>query len=48
LCKELYRRLIEPSDRHLDAVFRTADGARPAADGAFVRRFEDVDPLSAQ
>lgn len=46
LCKELYRRLAGPSDRHLDTVFRTADGTCPETNGAFFRRFEDVDPLS--
>lgn len=47
LCKELYRRLATPSERHLDAVFRTADGACPAVNGAFYRRFQDDDPLSS-
>lgn len=47
LCKELYRRLLEPSERHLDATLTLADGSIPAADPAVAERFPDDDPLAA-
>lgn len=46
LCKELYRRLAEPSGRHLAARLRTADGRAPALDPSFFRRFPADDPLA--
>jgi len=47
LCKELYRRLLAPSERHLDACLRTADGRCPPLDGALDGRFPEDDPLAA-
>lgn len=46
LCKELYRRLVAPSERHLDQHLRLADGSVPGADPAFADRFPDDDPLA--
>lgn len=44
LCRELYRRLLAPSERHLDAHFRLADGSVPVPDPAFAERFPADDP----
>ncbi|MBN8443152.1 MAG: phenylacetic acid degradation operon negative regulatory protein PaaX [Thauera sp.] len=48
LCRELYRRLLPPSERHLDSQFVLADGHTPEASVALVERFRDVDPLLMQ
>lgn len=45
-CRELYRRLEEPSEWHLDAVMRLADGTVPAAQADGFERFPVDDPLS--
>ena len=45
LCKELYRRLLTPSERHLDAHFQLADGQTPEATPALHKRFREDDPL---
>ena len=45
LCKELYRRLLAPSERHLDAHFQLADGQTPEATPALHKRFREDDPL---
>ncbi|MBN9421380.1 MAG: phenylacetic acid degradation operon negative regulatory protein PaaX [Candidatus Accumulibacter sp. 66-26] len=47
LCKELYRRLLAPSERHLDRCFSIADGSCPPFDPAFLERFPEDDPLAA-
>jgi phenylacetic acid degradation operon negative regulatory protein len=47
LCRELYRRVLTSSERHLDALFRLADGSTPQASVALFERFGDVDPLLA-
>jgi phenylacetic acid degradation operon negative regulatory protein len=47
LCKELYRRLLAPAERYLDACFRTADGQCPALDATLDERFPEDDPLAA-
>jgi phenylacetic acid degradation operon negative regulatory protein len=47
LCKELYRRLLAPAERYLDASFRTADGQCPALDATLDERFPEDDPLAA-
>ena len=39
LCARLYRALAAPSQAHLRAVLRTADGARPVLSRGFARRF---------
>lgn len=45
LCKELYRRLLAPSERHLDAHFQLADGQTPEAAPVLLERFREDDPL---
>ena len=47
LCRELYRRLREPSARHLEATLRLADGSFPPPDPALPARFPEDDPLAA-
>lgn len=47
LCRDLYRRLVEPSERHLQAHLRLADGGFPPLDPSFADRFPDDDPLAA-
>lgn len=47
LCKELYRRLLAPSERHLERCFSTADGSCPALDPMVHERFPEDDPLAA-
>ncbi len=39
LCARLYRALAAPSQAHLRAVLRTAEGTRPALSRGFARRF---------
>jgi len=39
LCRELYKRVEAPAERHLMAVLETADGPPPRADAAYYRRF---------
>lgn len=47
LCKDLYRRLLTPAERHLDRVLRTADGgACPPPQPAFGSRFAEDDLLT--
>lgn len=46
LCKELYRRLLGPSERHLDAHFQLASGQTPPAAGLLSERFREEDPLA--
>lgn len=47
VCRELYRRLFEPSEQHLDEHMRLADGSVPALQAAGTERFPSDDPLSA-
>lgn len=47
LCKELYRRLIAPSELHLDQLLQLADGAVPEADPLLSERFPTDDPLAS-
>ena len=47
LCKELYRRLLAPSERHLDVHFSLAGGQMPEASAQLHERFRDADPLLA-
>lgn len=47
LCKDLYRRLVGPSERHLAQWLRTADGEVLPIEPAFGRRFPADDPLAA-
>ncbi|MCV2216890.1 phenylacetic acid degradation operon negative regulatory protein PaaX [Thauera sp. Sel9] len=46
LCRELYRRLLAGSERHLDACFQLADGAVPEASARLHERFRDADLLA--
>ena len=46
LCKELYRRLLAPSERHLDTCFQLATGDAPKASATLLaNRFRESDPL---
>ncbi len=45
LCKELYRRLLGPSERHLDLHMKLANGQTPAALAMLTERFQIQDPL---
>lgn len=47
LCKELYRRLVPASERHLDNLLTLADGSNPPSDPAYAERFPQDDPLAA-
>lgn len=46
LCKELYRRLLTPSERHLDQHFQLSSGSTPEALPLLVERFQTSDLLS--
>ena len=46
LCKELYRRLLTPSERHLDSQFQLASGETPPASPLLLERFREEDPLA--
>lgn len=39
LCRDLYRRLLAPSERHLESRLQLADGGRPVAGAALATRF---------
>ncbi len=45
LCKEIYQRLLAPSEHHLDAVMRLANGDVPTATPWLQERFQHADPL---
>ena len=45
LCKELYRRLLAPSERHLDSHLQLATGEIPPASSLIHERFREDDPL---
>lgn len=47
LCKDLYRRLAGPSERHLERHLRLADDGFPPLDPDFADRFPSEDPLAA-
>jgi len=46
LCKELYKRLEQLSNSHLDKHFCLADGSIPAEDTTLPERFSQFDPLT--
>lgn len=46
LCNELYRRLLAPSERHLDQHFQLADASTPKALALLGERFRSDDPLA--
>lgn len=45
LCREVYRRLLPASERHLDRLLSTADGCCPPRQPSFQVRFAAEDPL---
>ena len=45
LCKELYRRLLAPSERHLDLHLQLSNGATPEVLPLLGERFQNSDPL---
>ncbi len=45
LCKEIYRRLLAPSERHLDQCLQLANGDMPPASRLLLRRFQIEDGL---
>ncbi len=47
LCKELYRRLLAPSERHIELHMKLANGTTPAALPMLGERFQKQDPLSS-
>ncbi len=47
LCKDIYRRLLSASERHLERHFRLADGSAPPPAAGLQARFRDADPLAA-
>jgi len=40
LCREIYRRLLAPSERYLDRMLALANGTLPPASGLVERRFQ--------
>ena len=46
LCKELYRRLLSPSERHIELHMKLSNGTTPAALPMLAERFQNEDPLS--
>ncbi len=46
LCRELYRRLLVPSERHLDNFLQLANGTTPMATPMLRARFQNEDPLA--
>lgn len=48
VCAEIYRRLCDAADRHLDGVVRLADGTVPELTGALSARFAPEAPAAAR
>lgn len=46
LCKELYRRLLAPSERHIELHMKLSNGTTPVALPMLAERFQNEDPLS--
>jgi len=46
VCKEIYRRVLAPSERHLDRHFELASEATPPAQPLLFERFREADPLA--
>lgn len=46
LCKEIYRRLLTASERHLDGNFHLASESTPQAAPILFERFREADPLA--
>ncbi len=47
VCRELYRRLLAPSELHLDQHLKLADGTVPEASALLAERFPHDDPLTS-
>lgn len=47
VCKEIYRRLLTPSERHLDRNFQLASENTPAASAVLFARFREAYPLAS-
>ncbi|MBP9905873.1 MAG: phenylacetic acid degradation operon negative regulatory protein PaaX [Rhodoferax sp.] len=47
LCRDLYRRLMGPSEAHLDHTLKLADDSVPPANALLLQRFAQDDPLAA-
>ncbi|MFO1414078.1 MAG: phenylacetic acid degradation operon negative regulatory protein PaaX [Burkholderiales bacterium] len=47
LCRDIYRRVLVPSERHLDHNLTLADESCPPADASLAQRFPEDDPLQA-
>lgn len=45
MCREFYRRLLQPSERHLDQHLQCANGHVPAAQPLLYQRFQTEDPF---
>ena len=45
MCREFYRRLLQPSERHLDQQLQCANGHVPAAQPLLYQRFQTEDPF---
>ncbi len=45
LCKDIYRRLLTPSENYLDRHLQLASGEVPRSDDSLAARFPDDDPL---
>lgn len=48
LCKELYRRLLAPSERHIELHMKLSDGTTPGVLPMLAERFKNIDPLPDQ
>jgi phenylacetic acid degradation operon negative regulatory protein len=46
LCKELYRRLLAPSERHIDQHMKLSSGITPGVQAMLAERFQNTDPLA--
>ena len=46
LCKDLYRRLLAASERHLERQFQLADGSAAPPPAGLAERFRGADPLT--
>jgi phenylacetic acid degradation operon negative regulatory protein len=46
LTRELYRRLLPPSERYLDQHMQLANGETPEASNLLAERFQSEDPLA--
>ncbi|MDO8251482.1 MAG: PaaX family transcriptional regulator C-terminal domain-containing protein [Rhodoferax sp.] len=48
LCKELYRRLLVPSERHIELHMKLSNGTTPGVLPMLAERFQNIDPLPLQ